>query len=147
MPLIQGAIVMWSGALQDIPDGWALCDGQNGTLDLRGKFIIGAGDLYAVNATGGSADAVLVSHTHTQTFDTVASHSHTVESNPSSQGGSFFRARGTRGTGGSLNYQDETLASGSHSHTVSVTSAGNSDGVGANLPPYYALAFIQQIAE
>lgn len=44
-------IVIWSGAIVDIPAGWALCDGNNGTPDLRNKFIIGAGDTYAVNDT------------------------------------------------------------------------------------------------
>lgn len=57
---MQGMIVMWSGAIVDIPDGWVLCDGDNGTPDLRNRFVLGAGDTYAVDDTGG-AD----SHTHT----------------------------------------------------------------------------------
>lgn len=36
-------IVIWSGAVVDIPAGWALCDGNNGTPDLRDKLVIGAG--------------------------------------------------------------------------------------------------------
>ena len=53
---------MWSGATNNIPSGWALCDGNNGTPNLQDKFIVGAGSSYAVDATGGSADATLVSH-------------------------------------------------------------------------------------
>ena len=35
-----GGIIMWSGS--EVPDGWALCDGNNGTPDLRGRFVMGA---------------------------------------------------------------------------------------------------------
>ena len=59
-----GGIILWSGAANAIPTGWVLCDGQNSTPDLRNRFVVGAGDSYAVDATGGSADATLVSHTH-----------------------------------------------------------------------------------
>ena len=77
-----GAIMMWSGAIDNIPTGWALCNGQNGTPDLRGRFIVSAtyGDditfdgedyLYAVGDTGGknevkltAAQSGLPSHTH-----------------------------------------------------------------------------------
>lgn len=46
-----GIICLWEGAIVDIPAGWQLCDGTNGTPDLRNKFVIGAGDTYAVNDT------------------------------------------------------------------------------------------------
>jgi hypothetical protein len=62
-----GTIAIWSGALATIPDGWALCDGTNGTQDLRNRFVVGAGSTYSPNATGGTADAVVPSHTHTAT--------------------------------------------------------------------------------
>jgi microcystin-dependent protein len=48
-----GGVIMWSGAANAIPQGWALCDGTNGTPNLRNRFIVGAGDEYAVDATGG----------------------------------------------------------------------------------------------
>jgi len=50
---------MWAGAIIDIPAGFALCDGNNGTPDLRDKFIVGAGSTYAVDANGGA-----LTHTH-----------------------------------------------------------------------------------
>ena len=62
-----GVIVMWSGSIASIPSGWYLCNGSNGTPDLRNRFVVGAGSTYAVDATGGSADAIVVSHTHTAT--------------------------------------------------------------------------------
>ena len=49
----KGIIVMWSGAVNAIPAGWALCDGTNGTPDLRDRFIVGAGSSYAPSSTGG----------------------------------------------------------------------------------------------
>lgn len=54
-----GTITLWSGALGAIPAGWQLCDGTNGTPDLRSKFVKGAGPGTAVDSTGGS-----VNHTH-----------------------------------------------------------------------------------
>jgi len=59
----KGGIIMWSGSVASIPEGWALCDGTNGTPDLRDRFVVGAGSGYAVGATGGSAN-INVSHSH-----------------------------------------------------------------------------------
>jgi len=56
--------MLWSGAIVDIPDGWALCDGTQGTPDLTDQFVVGAGDSYTVDETGGS-----VNHTHSFTGD------------------------------------------------------------------------------
>lgn len=53
-------IILWAGAIVDIPDGFKLCNGSNGTPDLRNNFIVGAGDTYAVDANGGS-----LTHIHT----------------------------------------------------------------------------------
>jgi microcystin-dependent protein len=57
-----GAIIMWSGA--SVPSGWALCDGTNDTPNLVNRFVVGAGSTYSLDATGGSANATLPSHTH-----------------------------------------------------------------------------------
>ena len=56
---------IWSGSAVSIPSGWQLCDGTNGSPDLRDKFVVGAGSTYAVDATGGSKDSILVLHSHT----------------------------------------------------------------------------------
>ncbi len=50
-----GVIVMWSGSSATIPSGWALCDGTNGTPDLRDRFVVGAESSYEVGATGGAS--------------------------------------------------------------------------------------------
>jgi len=54
--------MLWSGAVVDIPTGWVLCDGNNGTPDLRDKFVVGAGNSYNPGDTGGSG-----SHIHSYT--------------------------------------------------------------------------------
>jgi len=64
-----GVILLWSGSITSIPSGWYLCNGANGTPDLRDRFVVGAGSTYAVGATGGSATTTLIeanlpSHTH-----------------------------------------------------------------------------------
>ena len=61
--IAKGIITSFCGAIADIPAGWALCDGSNGTRDLRDAFIVGAGTSYAVAATGGES-----SHTHLDNF-------------------------------------------------------------------------------
>ena len=53
-----GAIVMWGGTEANIPSGWALCNGQNGTPDLRDRFVLGADEnnsQYAIGQSGGNA--------------------------------------------------------------------------------------------
>jgi hypothetical protein len=61
----SGGIIIWSGAANAIPSGWLLCDGANGTPNLRDRFVVGAGTTYAVGATGGqNAITSVPSHTH-----------------------------------------------------------------------------------
>ena len=71
--LPYGAIVMWAGLVDDIPDSFALCDGDNGTPDLRDRFIIGAGSTYDAGDIGGTAN-----HTHTGTLALGGAHQHDV---------------------------------------------------------------------
>ena len=60
-----GLIAAWSGAASAVPAGWALCDGANGTPDLRGRFLVGAGGDYAVGDAGGAATEELSAYSHT----------------------------------------------------------------------------------
>ena len=55
-----GNIIMWSGAIGAIPNGWTLCDGTNGTPDLRDRFVVCAGGIYSVGATGGANGHTLI---------------------------------------------------------------------------------------
>ena len=53
----RGSVILWHGASDAIPKGWAICDGTQGTPDLRDRFVIGAGGKYGLEATGGSESA------------------------------------------------------------------------------------------
>jgi microcystin-dependent protein len=128
--------MLWSGSSASIPSGWLLCDGSSSTPDLRNRFVVGAGSTYAVNATGGSADAIVVSHTHTATV-TDPGHLHTYLFPTSiglAGGGNNLAAN----TGGSQNTSTATTGI-----TVANSTTGSS-GTNANLPPYYALCYIMK---
>ncbi|QDP60427.1 MAG: hypothetical protein GOVbin1096_55 [Prokaryotic dsDNA virus sp.] len=169
----SGVITMWSGSIASIPSGWVLCDGANGTPNLQDRFVVGAGNSYAVGATGGSKDAVVVSHSHNGIADFSGGHSHTINSNGShrhiegaAQGSAYSsgyypygritsptRSGFTWGNYDSTSYEIYTDYSGTHSHTMAsapnhqhlldIDPSGES-GVDKNLPPYYALAFIMK---
>ena len=140
-----GVIVMWSGSVATIPSGWILCNGSNGTPDLRDRFVIGAGSTYAVANTGGSKDAVAVSHTHTAT-STVTDPGHAHD----------FNTRGDDGVGTGAGYSvvgynanigagTGNMSSATTGITVATTvNSTGSSGTNANLPPYYALCFIMK---
>ena len=162
-----GGILMWSGLVANIPAGYDLCDGTNGTPDLRGKFIIGAGGSYSPAATGGAAtvtllEANLPAHTHVWTGTTTASGSHTHTATDSGHTHSTSVRTGSGGadggfanswtgftstaTGsGSANITVSTAAS--HTHDVTGTNANTGSGTAVNiLPPYFALAYIMRTA-
>ena len=119
-----GCIVLWSGAASDIPDGWHLCDGTNGTPDLRDRFVIGAGSSYATGATGGNAQVTL-------TEEQLPAHRHTY----------------SKTSGIDRNYG---MSGGANSVIESVSSNSNYSGSTGSgqavdiLPPYYALCYIMK---
>jgi hypothetical protein len=156
--LPSGAILIWSGSIGSIPAGFVLCNGLNSTPDLRNSFILGAGNTYTVGQTGGSTDAVLVSHTHTATVSD-PTHNHSVNfSDP----GHSHNSNGTPGIGtsaGGANTIQQSAGSQATSTAttgISVSNNAASTGIsvsnstqgvsptGANMPPYYALAFIMK---
>jgi microcystin-dependent protein len=141
-------IIKWSGSVASIPTGWALCDGANGTPDLRNRFVIGAGNTYGVGVTGGSANAIVVSHTHTVTDP---GHRHLLVADPASGSGitainQLSRRRFTAGPDDNYNLSgtatDATLVRSASSATGVTNETTGSSGTNANLPPYYALAYI-----
>ena len=136
--VVKGMILLWSGAKTGIPTGWLLCDGTNGTPDLRDKFVVGATSTYAVGASGGSADAIVVSHKHTASTNKTGAHTHGYTSPWSSQ----ILQGGTNPAVYTTNPQTTTSA-GDHSHTVTVDNFGSA-ATNANLPPYYALCYIMK---
>jgi len=179
-----GGIIMWSGSVASIPSGWDLCNGSNGTPDLRNRFVVGAGSGYAVDATGGSADAIVVSHNHSATSTTTiadAGHNHGIADPGHNHGitdpghvhngvindSADFRipyAGDGPGTPDDADYTRNTLSATTgisinnnttgvsvNNQTTGITASTSTDidsqgssGTNANLPPYYALAFIMR---
>ena len=139
-----GVIVLWSGSVASIPSGWLLCNGSSGTPDLRDRFIVGAGSTYAVAATGGSANAIVVSHTHTAT-SVVTDPGHTHSSIPT-YGSIGSGISGTvYVTPGSTQSGTASITTATTGITVATTNTSTgSSGTNANLPPYYALAYIMK---
>ncbi len=165
-----GMIMLWSGSIGTIPDGWALCDGTGGTPDLRNRFIVGAGDTYAVAATGGAlTDSITTSaggaHDHgaatgghTLSTAEIPSHTHPLYVQASGGAGdteSFSAAaaiagntNGTKGylsanTGGSgTALMQGAGGGGSHDHSIAAAGDHTHTATVDTVPPYYALAYI-----
>lgn len=158
-----GGIGMWDGAISNIPSGWALCNGANGTPNLRDKFIVGAGGAYNVGTSGGainktSSAAGLHNHNGStgNTALTVAqmpSHDHKFKLTTWVGGddatGSFPGKLMTadRNLSFADKYPDgvsiESKGSG-QGHNHSVGNDGTHTHVTDVRPPYYALAFIKK---
>ena len=159
----SGGIIMWSGLIASIPTGWSLCDGNNGTPDLRNRFIVGAGDAYDRNDTGGSDSVTLTEGqipSHDHNMQSAGDHSHTGTTSTDgnhTHGGvpSYTLSSGdTEGSAGRVNGNGTTSSAGSHSHTLNVDSAGShthtmdtvgNDEAHENRPPYFAVAFIMKL--
>jgi hypothetical protein len=151
---VRGMIIMWSGSAGDIPAGWALCDGQKRTPDLRNRFIMGAGP-DAESGQWGEAD----SHTHkiaipNATVPTTPAGAHThgmppswYDRNDSARNvlaANTFNAIDRANT----NVKSErTIEEGNHTHNMTVSYAEFSSGahVGQNRPRWYALCFIIKV--
>lgn len=152
-----GGIIMWSGAIGSIPSGWALCDGSNGTPDLRNRFIVGAGSTYGVGNTGGNVSIALLSnqiphHTHAGTTTSDGSHTHTINGETMQKEGTSTQQVKVLDTGTDANlgnYTELTASGGAHSHSISsITSTNGITGAGQQVdirPPYYALAYIMKL--
>lgn len=123
----SGGIVLWSGIVSNIPSGWVLCDGQNNTPDLRGKFIIGAGGSYNPSVTGGSETVTLTTQqipSHSHSTDDAGGHGHTTGSG----GGSHSHSGSTAGAGG----HNHGVNDPGHKHRWGVDD--NQGAVGPNNP-------------
>ena len=141
----SGVIVMWSGPVSAVPEGWSLCDGTSGTPDLRDMFIVGAGGSYSVGDAGGT-DAVsldvdeMPTHSHPVALSEEGEHQHGYSRFYIGGGGAYkhsnylgYAADGYQGS--------STALAGVHSHTATVDTVGGTEPH-ENRPPYYSLAFI-----
>lgn len=151
---LSGTVVAFSGAFEDgypidkntglANKKWHLCDGTNGTPDLRQRFILG-GDGTDSGTTGGEASVTLTvqtipAHGHTGTTSTNGDHSHTVTTF-----NEFRKINGNNYDGycaGSTNRTTST--NGNHQHNLNIDSTGGGQPHN-NMPPYYVLAYIMKL--
>lgn len=165
----SGGIIIWSGSSASIPSGWYLCNGANGTPDLRNRFIVGAGSTYAVGATGGQnaitsvpahdhgvgnlANSSNGAHTHTGTTASVGDHTHSFLryagsnqniSGPSTTSNGTSSATTTVNAAGGHSHTFTTDSGGAHTHTISGNVASSGNASVDVRPPYYALCYIMK---
>jgi hypothetical protein len=152
----SGAIVIWSGTTSNIPSGWTICDGTQGTPNLSGSFIIGSGSGYTKGTTGGSnsltlSTSNLPSHTHSGTTNTMnqnASHHHVFPmARVDGKGfrgdvGQFPPADGANLVG--IYYTNYTNTD--HLHTFTTDTGSGLTGTTISFKPvYYALIYIMKL--
>ena len=127
--LPPGTIVMWSGALSAIPEGWALCDGTQGTPDLRNRFVVGAGAVYASGDVGGFDQVTL-------TVAQIPAHTH---------GYSDKFTDGNREDNGSHAWDATNDKNPRYVTENKTTGETGGNQPFDNRPPYYALIFIMKL--
>ncbi len=127
----KGMIMMWYGDTSSVPDGWAICNGQNGTPDLRNRFVLGAGSSYGLGDTGGEAS-------HTLTTSEMPSHKHISPFNERGEASGYpwgIASSGHYGSNGGIDYDNYWA----YTSPVGGGSAHN------NMPPYLALYYIMKL--
>ena len=155
----SGIIVAWSGSADNVPEGWHICDGTEGTPDLQGKFILGSSASHEVGSSGGE-------ETHVLTTDEMPSHTHSVNtSNLSIGSGGAHTHRLYSDTGSSTSDRHDIVSGvgagnayfglnpftgtdGTHTHTISGSMSNENTGgdqAHNNMPPYYALCYIMKL--
>lgn len=121
----SGCICIWSGTTP--PEGWALCDGENGTPDLRGRFVLGYSNAHTINSKGGTENVTL-------SLDNMPAHSHDIVC---SSGKTTITA--SEWTSASISSGSPQTKYRTQTTTTGRTTAHN------NMPPYYTLAYIMRL--
>lgn len=145
-PYPPGIILMWGGDIQSIPEGFALCDGNNGTPNLMNRFVTSAAlptidTPRTVGADSFSLDTIQMrAHTHNYTTTSDGEHNHHVRRWPdiTRRWDTRLLMRST-----SANQKDSQPA-GSHVHSMTVENTGGGGSID-NIPPYTSILYIQKL--
>jgi len=143
IPFPKGIVVIWSGALANIPSGWALCDGTNGTPDLRGRFVMGVNpsdkknDLTArpMGTTGGTETVKLE-------IKNMPSHNHDIIGKGDDGG---YCKSGQCSFWPTDRWTNDAVVKASTSGGKLVVENTGNDEPHDNIPPYFALAYIMKL--
>lgn len=140
-----GTIAIWANSISDIPEGWALCDGNTtGVPDMTDRFLRSVPDSATDPGTTGGQNSYslstgqLPSHNHGGGSVSGGSHSHSIgywKTNKSGTDG-YYSLQGTEG--------DKVGPSGSHSHGLNLNNTGSGSSID-NRPHSYTVAFIQKL--
>ena len=144
-----GGIIAYYGDLGNIPTGWSLCDGTNGTPDMRAAFPVGVGGAYTLGGTGGTSNITYPAATngHALTIAEMPAHSHTVALDSKVANGTAdgapapVNAVGADSNASSIAYQLSNTKGGDQPHVHSID---NTIGIGANVPPYIGVHWIMR---
>jgi microcystin-dependent protein len=133
---------MWSGAVNTVPAGWALCDGRPGTPNLSNKFIVSAGSSYSVGTQGGADEVTLRADqsglpAHTHILDDPG-HKHRALAGSTSNFGDYF----AEDAGNAKTDSWKTTETAKTGITMRLNSTQNASQPFDNRPAYYALAYI-----
>lgn len=165
---VRGMILMWSGYVNEIPDGWALCDGNNGTPPLSGRFVVcvkvmgvdpNGNPIYNKDEKDGAESQNITltvnnlpKHKHSGSTDYAGNHRHRFED--------AYYAEARNGQSGTYFGSDEgydqdnvlftrtafTEYEQNHKHAVTTDEVGGGQSFTVNtMPPYYALAYIMKL--
>ena len=144
-------IILWSGAADAIPTGFVLCNGQNNTPDLRGRFVVGYSDTdndYDVNDTGGSKD-------NTLSESQLPSHNHSASSSVNDPGhhheyidqyvviNNGYRPWPASNNDCAQRNIDTTNATTGITVSTTIGNTGSGSAI-ENRPPYFALCYIMK---
>ncbi len=157
----RGGIIMWSGDVTQLPFGWALCNGGNGTPNLQDRFIVGAGPGYVAGAGAKNPTEYILNlnhshtindHTHAGWTDAQGSHQHSGTTGNNSSSSNRSKTNDLMAVAENTHTHNFTTDwQGSHTHNVATGGASNR-GTDTQLnsaqdirPPYYALAFIMKL--
>lgn len=149
-----GTIALWSGAVSEIPHGWALCDGTAGTPDLRDRFVVAAGGQYQPGQSGGEEHTHRLDGLHpaqAAATNGAPTHTHGFPTNWYARGYTSpypFQSGSTAiDTSGNYSSGTQTQAGGAHSHTVPIdfpaVRTGNPEG--RLRPRWYALCYVMKL--